>query len=132
VEAQGREAAVSIVVGVDGSAASGAALRWALDEASLRETNVGAVHAWHAAHAGGGAPPDDIGLESVARRALDAVVDADDGGKDVSRLLVRGVPASALLDAARLADLLVLGGATGAVARHVLAHAPCPVVVVPA
>lgn len=120
-----------IVVGVGRGAGSVAALRWALVEAAFRGTAVEAVHAWHAPQPAGGIPPDLVTLESAARRALDAAVGAAAPDADVTRLLVRGVPASALLDAARHADLLVLGGA-GEVARQVLAHAPCPVVVVPA
>ena len=38
----------SIVVGVDGSAASRAALRWAVEEARLRKARVVVVHAWWA------------------------------------------------------------------------------------
>lgn len=130
---------MGIVVGVDGSAASVVALRWAVVEAALRQTEVTACHAWHAPFAGGGgAPPDDLSLETAGRRALDSVVAEVEAAalpKPVERLLVRGVPASALLDLARKADLLVVGardGALGSVSRQVLAHAPCPVVVVPA
>ena len=36
-----------IVVGIDGSEASRAALRWALDEARLRGASLEAVQAWH-------------------------------------------------------------------------------------
>ena len=35
-----------IVVGVDGSEESAAALRWAVEEAKLRDARVEAVHAW--------------------------------------------------------------------------------------
>src|SRR5690242_20336000 len=36
----------AVVVGVDGSAAAGAALRWAAAEARLRNTRLRVVHAW--------------------------------------------------------------------------------------
>jgi nucleotide-binding universal stress UspA family protein len=78
-------------------------------------------------------PADDVTLESAARRLLDAAVAGVDArGVRVERVLARGMPASALLDAARDADLLVLGIGThpGGVLRQVLPHAPCPVVVV--
>ena len=122
-----------IVVGVDGSAASLAALRWAVEEAALRDVSVEACHAWHVAYTGDGAPPDPVAVEAAARRVLAAAVGAVEAErlpKPVVRTLIRGVAASALLDAGRGAALLVLGGANGAVARHVLAYAPCPVVIV--
>jgi nucleotide-binding universal stress UspA family protein len=36
-----------IVVGVDGSAEAGRALRWAAEEARLRHAALDVVHAWH-------------------------------------------------------------------------------------
>lgn len=123
---------MDIVVGVDGSAASAAALRWAVAEAALRGVHVQAWHAWHVAYDGTGVPPDDLAAESDAREALDRVVDAvDTRGTKVERVLVRGVAASALIDAGRRAAMVVVGGRLGGVAAQVLAHAPCPVVVVP-
>ena len=123
---------MGIVVGVDGSGASAAALRWAVGEAALRGIDVSACLAWHATYSGSGPPPDEAAYEAAARKALDVVV--DQVGAPVERVVVRGVPASVLIDACRDADLLVIGshdGHLGAVARQVLAHAPCPVVVVP-
>lgn len=117
---------VSIVVGVDGSPASAAALRWALAEAALRRSPVQACHAW-LPPPGGAA--DEAGLESAARAVLrDAVA-----GTPAAPVLVRGMASSVLLDAARHADLLVVGmaGHVGLVTRHVVTHAACAVVVVP-
>jgi nucleotide-binding universal stress UspA family protein len=129
-----------IVVGVDGSATATAALRWAVHEARLRDATVEAWHAWHVPFApGSGMPPDEHAVEQAARRTLDDAVAA--AGGEIERFVVRGVAASALLDAARDADLLVVGahGAEGhegvllgSVSQQVVAHAPCPVVVVPA
>jgi nucleotide-binding universal stress UspA family protein len=57
----------------------------------------------------------------------------------VHRHVIEGHPARALLDAATDADLLVVGSRghggfngmlLGSVSQHVIAHAPCPVVVV--
>jgi CBS domain-containing protein/nucleotide-binding universal stress UspA family protein len=146
-----------IVVGVDGSAASGRALRWAAAEAKTWRAEVEAVHAWTVPDMGADpfaqalADPDE--LESQARRELSLVMDGVDGpdgpdGPDgaepvvpVSRTVVRDDPASAILDAGKDADLLVVGsrglGADGdadlgAVADRVIREARCPVVVVPA
>jgi nucleotide-binding universal stress UspA family protein len=55
--------------------------------------------------------------------------------------VVQGHPAQVLLDAARGADLLVVGSRghgtlagmlLGSVSQHCVQHSPCPVVVVPA
>src|SRR5919107_1924704 len=67
----------TIVVGVDGSPGSLAALRWARDEAARRGATVRAIHVWHYPYV-----PDvtamtayaDVrdALEEAAREALDA------------------------------------------------------------
>lgn len=137
-----------IVVGIDGSAASTAALRWAVDEARLRGAHVEAWHAWHAGAPADpfapSAPVDEHAAEAAARAALDTAVDAVDTRdlkEPVERVLVRAIAASALLDAARRADLLVVGTRgvggfagllLGSVSQHVISHADCPVVVIPA
>jgi nucleotide-binding universal stress UspA family protein len=116
-----------IVVGVDGSAAAGSALRWALAHAAGEP--VEAWHAWHPGRdPGTGAPPDERALEATARATLDAAV----AGAGVQAVLVRAIAASALIDGGRDADLVVVGGPVGSVGRYVVEHAPCPVVVVPA
>lgn len=140
-----------IVVGVDGSPSSKAALAWALDEARLRQVPVEAVYAWEfpafaLTHFGGEAvpvfAPDDI--EKRADAVLFNTVKEVMGGNgdvDVTATLVKGHPAEALLDIAQGADLLVVGsrgrgGFTGmllgSVSSHVVHHARCPVVVISA
>jgi CBS domain-containing protein/nucleotide-binding universal stress UspA family protein len=137
-----------IVVGVDGSAASSRALRWAVDQAAKSGAAVEAVHAWTVPDMGtdrlAQALADPQELEQQARRELDVVVEgAADGGlvAPVSRTLVRDDPASALLRVGSEADLLVVGSRglgvdgeaePGSVGRSVVRDAPCPVVVVPA
>ncbi len=143
----------TIVCGVDGSAGSRRALAWALGEARLRGASVRAVTSWSVPVivAGAGMAPvvlPDEEFETGARTALDHAVDevsaelAKDGGAvpAVERVLVRGAAANALLDAAKDADLLVVGtrghgGFTGlllgSVSQQCTHHAPCPVVVVP-
>ncbi len=134
------------MVGVDGSTASLAALRWAVREAGLRESALQVVRAWedvakrvapYASHTGlpGGAEDH----HRVAYR-LQADVAGALGPSPLVPVLVQvaeGLAARVLLDHAAGADLLVLGSATrcapdgiGPVARACLRRAPCPVVVV--
>lgn len=134
-----------IVVGVDGSTGSQAALRFAIQEASLRQARVEAVLAWHwPAMAAETALPAGIDPKGWAQSTLDdtlATLSAGDGGDtDVEGRIVEGHAAAALLEAAKGAELLVVGsrghgGFTGlllgSVGQHVVSHAPCPVVVVP-
>jgi nucleotide-binding universal stress UspA family protein len=134
-----------IVVGIDGSETSRAALRWAMDEARQRKAAVEVVHAWHQPFAGGYAYMGEIDLstfEEDARRVLDAAVDEVDttGVPSVEPILVADPPTQALLDAAKGASLLVVGTRgrggfagllLGSVGQQVVHHAACPVVVVP-
>jgi nucleotide-binding universal stress UspA family protein len=132
-----------IVVGVDGSPGSRAALRWAADEARLRRARVEAVHCW-AYHPVGTelAFLDPAVFEEGAATVLhDAVANLGDTGEvELDLRLVQGPAARTLLDAAEGAQLLVVGarghgGFTGlllgSVSQQVVHHAPCPVVIVP-
>jgi predicted transcriptional regulator/nucleotide-binding universal stress UspA family protein len=143
-----------IVVGVDGSAASVRALRWAVAQARTWRAEVEAVHAWTVPDMGADplaqALADPEELEAQARRELCLVLDGvngADGAGDaglavpVSRILVRDDPANAILEAGRDADLLVVGSRglgvdgeadLGPVGDRVVREARCPVVVVPA
>ncbi len=146
-----------IVVGTDGSPSAQRAVRWALGEARLRGEPLTVLHAWLAPLIAAlpepwavGAPtfgPSDEqvydSLRSAARAILDAEVEEArrrEPGLDVRGELVEAHPATALLEAAREADLLVVGsrghgGFTGlllgSVSSQCVHHAPCPVVVVP-
>jgi nucleotide-binding universal stress UspA family protein len=140
-----------IVVGVDGSAGSLAALDWAVHEAGLRGVGVQAVIAWQQPEAYGGATPWALGVdpstdskEALAAAAADemARITGEVGGVhdvDVSYEAIEGHPAQVLVAAAEGAGLLVVGshghggfvGALlGSVSQHVVGHAGCPVVVV--
>jgi nucleotide-binding universal stress UspA family protein len=132
----------TIVVGVDGSDGSRRALQWALQEARLRGAPARVVLAW--TYLDQPVEGFDVAYgESDARARLDQVVDAvASEGDDVEleRVVVNDLPARALLDAARGADLLVVGSRglggfkgllLGSVSQQVVQHAPCPVVVVP-
>lgn len=137
-----------IVVGVDGSAVSTAALRWALDEARLRGATVEALHAFaypwvsttsqamHLIETDFG-PFRAAGAEIVEEALSEAGMAS--GPVEVERSVVEGPPARALLDAASDADLLVVGSRgrggfagllLGSVSEHCAHHAPCPVVIV--
>jgi nucleotide-binding universal stress UspA family protein len=139
-----------VVVGVDGSPSADAALRWALTEAALRGGTMQVVHAWEVPVifgpvAGGGLPYDTDAVHADAQRFVDELVDAavaETGTPDVAveRTTGPGGAASAVLDAAEGADLVVIGrrGAggfsrllLGSVSENVARHAPCPVVVMP-
>jgi nucleotide-binding universal stress UspA family protein len=141
-----------IVVGIDGTKGSAAALRWALEEAQLRGAAVHAVMAWHQPAAvvassdltSLGVDPS-IGAQFVLAAAVEAEVErlrAKSGeGCDVviTCEALEGDPGVTLVRAAESAGLLVVGtrghggfvGAMlGSVSHHVVAHATCPVVVV--
>lgn len=139
-----------LVVGVDESPHSQAALRWTLHEGLLRGDAVEVVHAW--------TPPmsalpfgvtlrlpvDDAELDRAARAELDKFVDAAvaELGDDVPQIqctVLAGPPASVLMDVAAYADLLVVGAqgrtglrqiSLGSVAHACVQHSACPVVVV--
>jgi nucleotide-binding universal stress UspA family protein len=143
------EAAGRIVVGVDGSASSAAALNWAVDEAELRGVDVHAVMAWQNPVVYN--PPNIMAVstvvsgEDLAAAAASEVkrIAAEAGENRTAKITaeaVEGHPAEALISSADGAALLVVGsrghggfvGALlGSVSHHVVAHAECPVVVIP-
>jgi nucleotide-binding universal stress UspA family protein len=135
-----------IVVGVDGSVESVAALRWACREASLRGAELHAVHV------------REEECHSVPSYAVPGPSTADDVSIDVDDLVhsvqadqapgvqarveeVDGLAARILLDRCAGADMLVLGSSSdvpgalrsaGPVIRACLRRSPCPVVVISA
>ena len=137
-----------IVVGVDGSSSSKAALAWAVRQAEMTGATVEAVIAWHYPVMVGGyawAPMvalDDADFETISARALSSAVgetvDPTSTVK-VSTTVREANAAQVLLEAAQGADLLVVGsrghgGFTGAllgsVSQHCAHHASCPIVIV--
>jgi nucleotide-binding universal stress UspA family protein len=140
----------TIVVGVDGSDGSLQALRWAADEARLRKALLQVVLAWdYPASLLAGASfsvPDleilgDFGKLAEARLGQ-ALQDASSAleGVEVERRVIEGAPALALIEAAKDADLLVVGTRghggfvgllLGSVSQQCAHHAPCPIVIVP-
>jgi nucleotide-binding universal stress UspA family protein len=133
-----------VVVGIDGSARSLAALRWAAAEARLRDADVDVVHAWRlpimAVPPATMALTDYAALEDSGRAVLDAALDEPDlAGLRVHPHFVHDSPGRALIERAEGAGLVVAGtrglgrvsGALlGSVSRQLLHHAPCPVVVI--
>ncbi|WNM36546.1 universal stress protein [Streptomyces sp. Li-HN-5-11] len=133
-----------VVVGVDGSPSSYAALRWAVGYAQLVGGVVEAVHAWNT--------PTELGwsgllvdpefdLERARERFTDELraVFADERPADVRELLIHGDPSETLISLSEGADVLVVGsrgrgGFTramlGSVSQRCAQHAACPVVVV--
>jgi nucleotide-binding universal stress UspA family protein len=137
-----------VVVGVDGSAASDAALRFAFDTAARRGAPVLAVRAWR----------DDLvdatrltvliaasveAIESDERRLLAEQVAAcaeEFPGVPVRQLLSRDGPASALIAQSASAQLVVVGTRgrggfrgllLGSTSQSLIYHAECPVAVIP-
>jgi nucleotide-binding universal stress UspA family protein len=135
-----------IVVGVQGSAASIAALRWAGREAGLRGTKVHVVRAWeqaarrvapYAVRASLLAWEEDRLMAGAQVEEAVRTILGPSSSVDVTVEVADGLAARVLLDRAAGAELLVLGsgggaapGGIGPVARACLASAPCPVVVV--
>lgn len=145
-----------IVVGVDGSASSRAALRFALEEAQLRGATLVAVSAWRLPLSEVPGPfllelpptpmPALDELQADLGSRVEATLDAalrDTAGAEpavrIERVVVEDAAAHALIDAARGADMLVVGSRghggfpgllLGSVSGQCVHHAPCPVVVV--
>jgi nucleotide-binding universal stress UspA family protein len=130
-----------VVVGVDGSPASLHALRFAHRQAQLTGGELHAVTTW-AYPLSFDDPVDPTDWQANAETILDiALAEAlpDDAAAGVRRHVAEGHPAGVLLGSVGAADMLVVGsrghgGFTGmllgSVSQHVVAHAPCPVVVV--
>ena len=139
-----------LVVGIDGSEPSRAALRWAVRHAQLVQGRVRAVAAWRqpsltAAPDGTAAIPvtSNEDLEAQAKHWIDdALAELPEDAVDhVVASVEEGDAGSVLLDLGSDAELLVLGNKArgaivgaiaGSVALHCVHHARRPVVLVPA
>ncbi|WP_406690225.1 universal stress protein [Saccharopolyspora sp. ID03-671] len=131
-----------IVVGVDGSPASLAALRWAVDQARRTEAAITAVMAWTVPELYDWPMPTAEQLDLATKNALHDIVRAAVPEDDLPRIRQRtagGHPAEVILDQAATADLLVVGhrgtgtfarALIGSTARYCIDHAACPVVVI--
>jgi nucleotide-binding universal stress UspA family protein len=139
-----------IIVGIDGSGHSQAALEWAVREAGVHQVPLTVLTVHEVAASGWGGTivyqADDAIREENRKAAQEAVDQAlqKAGGPvppEVTVRAVSGTPAAALIDASSDADLLVVGsrGAggfarlmLGSVSTEVSHHAHCPIVIVPA
>ena len=137
-----------VVVGVDGSGDSVAALAWAARYAAATGARVRAILAWHYPGAVGGPPievaPDAVRgqTEEQMREALDEAVGKVYGSQapaGMEATLGYGHAAQVLIEASKEADLLVVGSRghrafagmlVGSVSLHCVTGAFCPVVVV--
>lgn len=138
-----------IVVGVDGSPSSMAALRWAVRQAELTGGSVEAVTAWHSPPMLGIAAPyseadissGDAGVRAAAEEMLRKAV-ADAAGPtasvSVTAQIGEGSAIQLLLAAAEGAAMVVVGsrghggfaGAMlGSVGQALSQHSPCPVLI---
>jgi nucleotide-binding universal stress UspA family protein len=134
-----------IVVGIDASEDSLRALRWALEEAKLRDASVELVHAYPIPELTAMPMivtlPSDDELQKAAEQVLADALASVGGAGDVPVATVArpGSPAAILCDVAKGAELMVVGARglggfrgllLGSVSHQVVAHSPCPVVTV--
>ena len=138
-----------VVVGVDGSGGSWRALRWAFDEAALRNTRLSVVHAWSMPTVVEPSvlvtlPPwsRDYAAHSVdlLHEMVDGMVGRGPQPSSIDLLPIEDRAARALLHCSRDAELLVVGSRgrggfagllLGSVSHQCLHHAGCPIVIVP-
>lgn len=130
-----------ILVGVDCSPHSAAALRWGVRDAAARGVPVVVVRAWSYLDQPGGKKEFDPDWSAEKAKAqLEAFVSETlgDEAAGVECEVINDLPARALLDAAEDASTVVVGARglggvkgllLGSVSRQVVERAPCTVVV---
>jgi nucleotide-binding universal stress UspA family protein len=134
----------NVVVGIDGSKASRAALEWAIEEARLRHAPLEVVHAWEypmlTALPTSAAGVDAEALERAAEKVIEeALEEVDTSGVTVVANAFPAAAPLALMERSDHAAMLVVGSRgrggfrgllLGSVSQAVVSHARCPVVVV--
>jgi nucleotide-binding universal stress UspA family protein len=139
-----KKSAHRIVVGIDGSSSSVAALEWAACQAEVTGCTIEALATWEWPVSQGWAIPyaADWDPAAEAAKVLSGVVEtAERAHHSVSfkQTVVEGNPAPALVAASIGADLLVVGSRghgefvgmlLGSVSNHCVHHATCPITIV--
>lgn len=130
-----------IVVGVDGSASSIAALNWAAHQAELTGARLDAVTAWQwpSKYQWMRTPPD-YDPAGDTRKSVDAIIDEARSAYPsvpIQSKVVEGHPAKVLVEESQGAELLVVGSRghgefpgmlLGSVSQHCATSAHCAVV----
>ena len=138
------DAALPIVVGVDGSDCSINALRWAAEQARLTSRPLRAVITWEWPSLYGGPVVwrADMNIEDDAKQVLGECVGkvlGPEGADGVDLVVIEGHPSVVLRDESARAELLVVGCRghgefagmlIGSVSEFLATHASCPVVIV--
>lgn len=140
------QATQTIVVGLDGSASSAAALRWAAKRAHELDSGLRIVHAWQLSPEEalvGGATLRQVRAADERAKATRWAVDALGPAAHRPRRkleVIEGAPGRVLVESAKDADLLVVGTqehvglrrlAQGSVSHYCVTHSARPVVAVP-
>jgi nucleotide-binding universal stress UspA family protein len=138
---------LGIVVGVDGSPAANAAIRWAVCDAGLRHVALTLAHALSPTVANGMGMPMPPGVarwqkeqgRAVLEEAMKVAEDGDPRLNQIDSELLFSGPVSALVDLSKDAEMLVVGcrgsgslrsRLLGSVSSGVVHHAHCPVAVI--
>jgi nucleotide-binding universal stress UspA family protein len=138
-----------IIVGVDGSESSRAALSFAHEEAAHHGASLTVLTTWHRPTLPMSPPYGHLteeGYEDVPKNSalgvlegLVASLEERTPAVDVTSAIEEGNPAEVLIERSKECDLLVVGSRghggfagmlLGSVSQHLVAHAHCPVVVV--
>jgi nucleotide-binding universal stress UspA family protein len=130
-----------ILVGIDGSIHSQAALAWAAEEAQLRDVRVRAVLCWsYAGIADSGQKVGTTEADALAvLEAAAATLPQEQRGL-VDLVPVNDLPVRGILDAAADAAMIVVGSrgrggvkglVLGSVSRTIVERSPVPVAVIP-
>lgn len=133
-----------ILVGIDGSDSSKAALEWAATQAKLTGLPLLVTATWQYPTSVGWTVilPADIDFKDETQRMLDENVNAvlgTDHEIDVTTRVIQGHPALTLVELSRSASLVVVGSRghgefvgmlIGSTSEFLTTHAHCPVVVI--
>lgn len=133
-----------IVVGVDGSPSSKAALAWAAEQARITGSRLIVVSTWHFPLNYGWMPPwpEDLDLAGDSKTLLEgaiAEVIGSDSETEIATEVIEGHPATVLTELSKTASLVVVGSRghsefagmlLGSVSEFLTAHAHCPVAVI--